>query len=223
MEFVVLPDHPAGAEALALALTPGLPCPTVIEHRSGRPWIVGDWRTDEIMSVAAGPRRLVLLGCATTQPDALAARLGRVRSLADLDDLARLIAGSFHLVASLGGGVRVQGTLSTACQVFYATVAGVTVAADRPETLAGASARASTGNGWRSNCWRRSGLPAAERGAVWRGVVARPSGTALRSAERRRPNPTWWTPPEPELPLGDGGRSARRDPRRRGACCGPEW
>ncbi|MBT3149344.1 hypothetical protein HTV45_00190 [Streptomyces sp. CHD11] len=137
MDFVVLPDHSAGAEALAPALSPGLPRPKVIEHHSGRPWLVGDWLDDEIVRVSAGPRRLVLLGCTTVHPDVLRARLSRVRSLTDLDDIARLPSGSFHLVASLDGDVRVQGALSTACQVFYARAAGVTLAASRAESLAG--------------------------------------------------------------------------------------
>ena len=206
MEFVVLPDHPAGAEALALTLTPGSPCPTVIEHHSGRPWIVGGWRTDEIMSVSAGPRRLVLLGCATAQPDALAARLGRVRSLADLDDLARLIAGSFHLVASFDGDVRVQGTLSTACQVFYATVAGVTMAAVRPEALADRIGAGIDEERVALELLSPFGppWPLSER-SVWRGVRSPPIGHCLEidrngTGRTRR----WWTPPEPERPLGDG-------------------
>lgn len=53
MEFVVLPDHPAGTDALALAPASGLPGPKVIEHHSGRPWLVGDWPDDEIVSVSA--------------------------------------------------------------------------------------------------------------------------------------------------------------------------
>ncbi len=207
MEFVVLPDHPAGAEALALAPTPGLPRPRVIEHHSGRPWLVGDWRDDEIVSVSAGPRRLVLLGCTTAQPDALAARLGRVRSLADLDDLARLAAGSFHLVASLDGLVRVQGTLSTVCQVFHATVAGVTLAADRPEALADRIGAAVDEERVALELLSPFGPPSPlSEGSVWRGVRSPRIGHCLEidrnGAGRTR---RWWTPPAPERPLGDGG------------------
>lgn len=206
MEFVVLPDHPAGAQALAPPPAPGSPRPNVIEHHSGRPWLVGDWPDDEIVSVSAGPRRLVLLGCANVRPDVLAARLGRVRSLADLDDLARLAAGSFHLVASIDGDVRVQGTLSSACQVFYATVAGVTVAADRPEALADRIGAVVDEERVALELLSPFGPPEplSDR-SVWRGVHNSRIGHCLEigrnGAGRTR---RWWTAPEPERPLGDG-------------------
>ncbi|MFE9682000.1 asparagine synthase-related protein [Streptomyces sp. NPDC006285] len=205
MEFVVLPDHPAGAEALALAPAP--PRPRVIAHHSGRPWLVGDWPDDEIVFVSAGPRRLALLGCVSAQRDVLATRLGQVRSLADLDGLARLAAGSFHLVASLDGHVRVQGTLSAACQVFHATVAGVTMAADRPEALADRIGARVDEERVALELLSPFGPPEplSER-SVWRGVRSPRIGHCLEidrnGAGRTR---RWWTPPAPERPLGDGG------------------
>ncbi|MFD6331144.1 asparagine synthase-related protein [Streptomyces niveus] len=206
MEFVVLPDHPAGAEALALAPSPGVPRPKLIEHHSGRPWLVGDWPDDEIVCVSAGPRRLVLLGCAKVRQDVLAARLGQVRSLADLDGPARLAAGSFHLVASIDGDVRVQGTLSTACQVFYAKVAGVTVAATRPDALADRIGASVDEERVALELLSPFGPPEPlSEGSVWRGVRSPRIGHCLEigrnGAGRTR---RWWTPPAPERPLGDG-------------------
>ncbi|MCF2436413.1 hypothetical protein LV779_27160 [Streptomyces thinghirensis] len=165
------------------------------------------------MCVSTGPRRLALLGCATAHPGVLEARLGRVRSLADLDEIARLPAGSFHLVASLDGDVRVQGTLSTACQVFL-----------RPRRRRDAwrpprrqpgrthRCRASTRNAWHSNCCPRSGPPEPlSEGSVWRGVRSPRIGHCLEisrdGAGRTR---RWWTPPEPERPWATAGSSARR-------------
>ncbi|MCC2268945.1 asparagine synthase [Streptomyces sp. CT1-17] len=206
MEFVVLPDHPAGAEVLASVPSPGLPRPKVLEHHSGRPWLVGDWPDDEIVCVGTGPRRLVLLGCAGVDPGALAARLDRARSPADLDDLARLPAGSFHLVASLDGEVRVQGTLSTACQVFYTRAAGVTVAASRAESLAARAGAGIDEERVALELLSPFGPPAPlSEGSVWRGVRSPRIGHCLEirrdgTARTRR----WWTPPEPERRLGDG-------------------
>lgn len=207
MEFVVLPDHSAGAEALAPVPSHGLPHPKVIAHHSGRPWLVGDWQDDEIVCVSAGPRRLALLGCATAHPGVLEARLGRVRSLADLDEIARLPAGSFHLVASLDGDVRVQGTLSTACQVFYARVAGVTLAASRADSLAGRIGASVDTERVALELLSPFGPPEPlSEGSVWRGVRSPRIGHCLEisrdGAGRTR---RWWTPPEPERPLGDGG------------------
>ncbi|WP_329377962.1 asparagine synthase-related protein [Streptomyces sp. NBC_01716] len=206
MEFVVLPDHPAGTDALALAPASGLPGPKVIEHHSGRPWLVGDWPDDEIVSVSAGPRRLVLLGCAKVRQEPLAAGLSRVRSLADLDGLARLAAGSFQFVASIDGEVRVQGSLSTACQVFYAKVAGVTMAANRPEALADRIGATVDEERVALELLSPFGPPEPlSEASVWRGVRSPRIGHCLEigrnGAGRTR---RWWTPPAPERPLGDG-------------------
>ena len=192
--------------ALAPALSPGLPRPKVIEHHSGRPWLVGDWPDDEIVFVSVGPRRSALLGCTTVRPDVLEARLGLFQSLADLDELGRLYAGSFHLVrrSTATSGSR---ALSTACQVFYARVAGVTLAASRAETLASRIGASVDTERVALELLSPFGPPEPlSEGSVWRGVRSPRIGHCLEigsdGAGRTR---RWWTSPEPERPLGDGG------------------
>ncbi|MYS95964.1 asparagine synthase [Streptomyces sp. SID5469] len=186
--------------------TAGPPPTHVIEHHSGRPWIVGCWNEEDVMVTAVGPHRVALLGRTTADADVLTRRLRDVRSVRDLDGLAATAAGSFHLVASVNGEVRVQGTLSAACQIYYATVAGVTLAADRPQALAdriGAdidedqvalALLSPFGPPW----------PLSER-SLWRGVCSPPTGHCLEIGRdgtgRTR---QWWTAPDPDRPLGNG-------------------
>jgi asparagine synthase (glutamine-hydrolysing) len=205
MEFVVLPDHPAGAE-IAARLTfqdePELVC-----HSSGRPWIVGVWRAGEMVSGSAGENQVVLLGCTTIAGDELARRIAGLRSVHELNTLAGELPGSFHLIASIGGEVRVQGTLSTACQVFSGTIAGedLTVAADRPQTiaaLAGSGVEEETLPLYLLSPWQPWPLNESN---LWRGVTTPPFGHYLRIERDGTAHAVgWWRPPEPELPFSEG-------------------
>jgi asparagine synthase (glutamine-hydrolysing) len=130
MEFVVLPDCPAGG-ALAVKLTGK----RRVDHASGRPWIIGDWNPREIKTVAAGPRKLVVIGPATLDTDAASRELGRLRTLHDIDKIASRQAGLCHLSVSADGRTRLQGSVSGARQVFTAMANGVSVAASSVSAL----------------------------------------------------------------------------------------
>ncbi|MGI5171231.1 asparagine synthase-related protein [Spirillospora sp. CA-253888] len=206
MEFLILPDHPAAARH---AREDG--GRQVLSHASGRPWIVGRWDAASLTEVAAGRNRLALLGATHVDPATLRPRLARARTVGDLDPLARALPGSVHLVASIDGRVRAQGSVSTARQVCHATVDGITLAGDRPQALA-----ALTGGGVREEVlalWMLApfGPPWPLSGqALWDGVgtvppdahlVIDPDGT---SRTRR-----WWTAPEPQVPLAEGAEALR--------------
>ncbi|MFI6585583.1 asparagine synthase-related protein [Embleya sp. NPDC050493] len=204
MEFVVIPDHPASGRIKTLV--PRSEEARVIDHASGRPWIVGHWSDADIVYAAAGDVRVVLFGPVSADPATLSRQLRRVHTVGDVDTIARSLHGCFHLVASIGGVVRAQGTVSSACQIFHGTVAGVTVAADRPQTQA-----AMTGDGIDEELLALQLLmpfgppwPLNTR-SVWRGVHALPPGHHLEispsGTARTRPH---WTPPEPEIPLTSG-------------------
>ncbi|MVO88548.1 hypothetical protein GPA10_28240 [Streptomyces sp. p1417] len=215
MDFVVLPDSPA-APAVAEPLTRD-PAVRVVRHSSGRPWLVGRWADEELTLVSSGTRRLAVLGRSTADGRRLEHMLARARTPDQLDDVARSLPGCFHLVASFGGWTRAQGSLSTARQIFFADVAGTTVAADGPRRLAQ---------------WTHPGrddAPAVDRDLlalrlltpvppwplslrpVWSGVSAlgvgcrldlSPAGTARQVR--------WWRPPEPDTPPGQAAEHLRR-------------
>ncbi|WJV44470.1 asparagine synthase-related protein [Streptomyces flavofungini] len=206
--FVVLPDTPGTPppdEAYPFA------APRLIPHPSGRPWLVGSWEPDEIRQVTVGPVRVVVIGRCPVTTTHLEGLCRRLRTLADVDALARQLPGSFHLVAAAGNATRVQGSVTGLRQVFHARLdGGIPVAADRADALA-----ALTGAGidehalaLRVVCGGMLPPPLSDRSA-WTGVSTVPHDHCLvlepdRARERR-----WWSPPAPELGLEEGASAVR--------------
>lgn len=194
--FVVLPDHEA-----ALAVARRIGAPGTLTHPSGRPWLVGRWRDDEITVVAAGDVRLAVIGWCPA--DVAKAELGRaasaLRDLAHLDDLARRLPGSFHLVASLGGRCRVQGTASGLRLVFHRRIDGVVVAADRADVLGEARIDEQS---LAVRLLFPTPHPLLER-TMWRDVECVPPGGALLMDGERARLTRWWQNPEPARGLAE--------------------
>lgn len=207
MSFVVLPDSEAASGVAGLVCTP--PGTQVVAHASGRPWIAGRWPAGGVRVAEAGQARVAVAGfCPVTaaELDTAAARLRRVE---DLATAAAGWGGSAHLLASVGGRTRVQGTASGVRAVFHARVDGLTVASDLPDTLAEL-----TGAGVDEEILALRLLifvpyPLRYR-SVWRDVHQVPAGWYLLT-ERDGAARTvrWWTPPEPEVPLAEGAAAVR--------------
>ncbi|MGP4110157.1 asparagine synthase-related protein [Streptomyces sp. 4N509B] len=211
--FLVFPDTPAAEPAARLAAsTPG--ARRTVLHASGRPWLVGAWAEEDVTLIRRGTHQLALVGGSARLDEPTRHTLGRalerVTTPHGLDAAASRLAGSCHLVASLDGHVRVQGSLSTARQVFHARVAGVTLAADSPVTLAPLLAAARL----------REDLLAAHLllplpwplfpQPLWSHVAAlavghwlelRPDGGSCEVG--------WWTPPDPDVPLAEAAGPLR--------------
>jgi asparagine synthase (glutamine-hydrolysing) len=130
--FIVLPDGRCGR-----SVAEGFRnhAPQLVEHASGRPWIVGQWAPDEMTVASAGRVRIAIIGCCPITATQLSALLAGVERIADVDRIVLELPGSFHLIASVKGQVRVQGSVSALRQVFYARVAGLVVAADNAQAL----------------------------------------------------------------------------------------
>ncbi|MGH4002445.1 MAG: asparagine synthase, partial [Pseudonocardiaceae bacterium] len=109
----------------------------MLRHRSGRPWLMGRWAADELVTAQVGGMQVAVIGCCPVTATALSGWAHRVRTVADLDRLGVGLSGSFHLVAAIDGKIRLQGSVSGLRRVFYTQVGNVTVAADRADVLAG--------------------------------------------------------------------------------------
>lgn len=206
--FVVLPDADAARtvpEALPTRWRPS----RVIEHPSGRPWILGSWPDAVAVTARAGRVALAVFGQHAVTAATLAAEAARIGDLADLDRLAASLVGSVHLVASVDGRIRVQGSVTGIRRVFAADVAGVPVAADRADVLA-----ALTGAGIDEQRLALqllhphvlhpvAGLP------VWRGVDVLDGRSYLVLDRAGRRPVRWWSPPEPVVPMAEGAPALR--------------
>ncbi|MFI1379351.1 asparagine synthase-related protein [Embleya sp. NPDC020886] len=208
MEFLILPDTSVPAPiAVANAGPPPWRC---IAHASGRPWLIGHWCDDDITVVVAGTRRLVLFGRTRLDIAAATRTLARAESPHDLDELARTLPGSIHLLASIDGRIRAQGALAGTRQIFHTRVAGVTVAADRPRRpadLVGAHLDEEAlalrllapGAPW----------PLTTR-TVWTGVGQLDAGCWLHiDTDGAARTVRWWQPPPAEVPLRHAAAGVR--------------
>lgn len=138
--FIVLPDVRNGrsvAEGFRNR------APQLVEHASGRPWIVGQRAPDEITVGSAGRARIAIIGCCPVTAAQLSELLIGVERIVEVDRIVRELSGSFHLIASVKGQMRVQGSVSALRQVFYARVAGLTMAADNAQVLISSTGRPS--------------------------------------------------------------------------------
>jgi asparagine synthase (glutamine-hydrolysing) len=158
----------------------------------------------------AGPTKIIVLGQHAVTSEQLAEAAGRIRAVADLDRLAGSLVGSSHLVASVGGQVRVQGTVTGVRRVFHAKVDGVTVAADRADLLARLLSAALDEQRLAVHLLEPPILYPLAGQPVWRGVVLLPTDHYLvLDSDGRHRSVSWWTPPEPVVPMAEGALALR--------------
>lgn len=205
--FVVLPDC---GTAVAAAGVMGPFARNVVEHASGRPWLMGVWPAGHVTLGCAGAARVAVIGGRGPGPREWARRVSRMRGIEEADRAAAGWAGDFHLLASMGCQVRVRGTAAGARRVFHAELGGVAVASGRADTLA-----ALTGAGIDPDvlALRLASVPVVyplEEHCVWRGVKGvRPDHCLLLDAAGRASTGRWWSPPEGALSFDEGAVTVR--------------
>ena len=205
--FVVLPDAAPAAgvgDRLRARSTQHVP------HRSGRPWLVGSWPENELVVGQAGQVKLAVLGQHAVTAAQLATAAAATDAVAHVDRLARSLVGSTHLVASVGGRVRVQGSITGLRRVFHARVGDVAVAADRADVLASLLDAGLDEQRFSMHLLGSFALYPLAGQPVWRGVrdVATDHYLVLNSDGSQR-SLRWWTPPEPVVPMAEGAPALR--------------
>ncbi|GAA3117684.1 lasso peptide isopeptide bond-forming cyclase [Streptomyces echinatus] len=206
--FAVFTDR---ADAAAAARSFTRPGSRTLAHASGRPWLVGHWHDDEVVTAGAGGASLAVVGCCPIDADELRRRAARLRDLAQLDALVRSLPGSFHLIGALDGQIRVQGTASGLRLVFHAEIDGVRVAATRADTLATVLGLDPDVEELAVRLLWPAPYPLFET-SMWRAVTAVPPQAAVVVAAdgRTARHTQWWTPPEPVQPLTEAAPLIRR-------------
>ncbi|MFJ9542910.1 lasso peptide isopeptide bond-forming cyclase [Streptomyces sp. NPDC101225] len=199
--FAVFTDR---ADAAAAARSFARPGSRTLAHASDRPWLVGHWHDDEVVTASVGGASLAVVGCCPIDAAELRRRAAHLRDLAELDALARSLPGSFHLVGALDGRIRVQGTASGLRLVFHAEIDGVRVAATRADTLAAVLGLDPDVEELAVRLLWPAPYPLFET-SMWRAVTAVPPQDAVVVAADGRTvrHTRWWTPPEPILPLAE--------------------
>ncbi|WP_433272480.1 asparagine synthase-related protein [Actinosynnema sp. CS-041913] len=202
--LVVLPDHP-DASPLTAALADA---PRRVDHPSGRPWLVGRWADVDLRIGTAGAVKIAALGFCAAGPDLLTRVAARTRDVHDLDSLA--LPGCFHLLATVAGHVRAQGTVSGLRRLVHTRIGGITVAATRADVLA-----LVTGAGIDDRRLPLSMVVSEVplhtlNHSLWRGIEAVDEDCCLLIApDGRARTRVRWTPPRDELPLAEAADRLR--------------
>ena len=205
--FVVLDDHespgPVGAALRARATGE-------LSHPSGRPWLLGCWPEGTMTTGQAGHTKLAVIGQHAVTPGQLTDAAARIRAVADLDGLAASLVGSCHLVASVAGRVRVQGTVTGVRRVFHASIGGAAVAADRADVLAGLLDAGLDEQRLALHLLEPHILYPLAGQPVWQGVAVLPTDHYLvLDGDGRHRTVRSWTPPEPVVPMAEGAPALR--------------
>ncbi|MGH3802881.1 MAG: asparagine synthase, partial [Pseudonocardiaceae bacterium] len=155
--------------------------------------------------------RIAIIGCCSITAAQLSTFLAGVEQIADVDRIVRVLSGSFHLIASVKGQVRVQGSVSALRQVFYARVPGLTVAADNAQVLV-SLAGATIDDRLIAPRLAYPQLPYPLDGqCLWRGVRNLSSDCCLILDDEGGDHILqWWSAPEPVLSLTEGAVAVRR-------------
>src|SRR5882757_2291862 len=207
--WLALADKPGQLQAVA-GREEHFP-PILATHASGRPLLVGDVEPTSTTVAVAGSVRVVVIGSAPVTAARLAELARGVRSVAEVDALARKLSGCFHLIVSVDGAVRIQGSLTGLRRVFHARVGSGTVAGDRADLLARV-VNAGVDHeelALRVVCGPQVPPPLIDR-TYWSGVHALPGDHYLSIAPDGTSRETrWWRPPSAELSLESGADAVR--------------
>ena len=205
--FAVLPDCESAAGVGTLLGARGV---ERIDHPSGRPWLVGRWPQGAATIGEAGDVKIAVIGQHATTAGQLSAAAARIRGVGELDRLAASLVGSSHLVASVAGRVRVQGTVTGIRRVFHARLDGATIAADRADLLACLLGTWLDEERLAVHLLEPPILYPLAGQPVWRGVALLPTDRYLvLDGDGRERSVKWWAAPEPVVPMAEGAPALR--------------
>ncbi|MET8622785.1 asparagine synthase-related protein [Kitasatospora sp. NPDC004669] len=158
----------------------------------------------------AGPVRVAVFGLSPVTRERLDSLTRTVRELSDVDKLARGLPGNTHVVASVHGRVRFQGTVTGTRTVFTARLDDVPIAGDRADVLAELTgAEPDEDLVAASVTYGMLFAPLSERG-WWRGVrQVAPDSCLVIPGDGPARAVRWWQPPEPDLPMSQGAAGVR--------------
>lgn len=207
--FAVLPD---GDAVCPLATAIRRHAPHEISHPSGRPWLLGRWADGSVTTGEARHTKIAVIGqhAPAATADQLSRAAGAIRTIGDVDVLAESLVGSSHLVASVDGRVRLQGSVTGIRRVFRARIGGATIAADRADVLASLlDAYVDPGRLALHLLEPHILYPLAGQ-PVWQAVEVLPTDQYLvLDAEGTQRSVRWWAAPEPDLPMAEGAMALR--------------
>ncbi|MGH3697273.1 MAG: hypothetical protein ACRDRX_25365 [Pseudonocardiaceae bacterium] len=129
--WIVLPDRP---DVQRVAMKWPSQSRWALAHASGNSWLLGSL-DQEVTLASVGPLRVAVIGACPVTATRLTDLVAGMRTVAELDVVAQALPGCFHLVASVDGAVRVQGSVTGIRRVFHTRIQGLPIAGDRADVL----------------------------------------------------------------------------------------
>ncbi|MGA4837529.1 lasso peptide isopeptide bond-forming cyclase [Streptomyces sp. G45] len=204
--FLVLPDTPAAGPAARAALPHAT---RQLRHPSGRPWLLGRWAPDTVTCGGRGRARIAVVGEHAVSSEEADRAADLAGDPAALDRRAATWPGSFHLVSTAAGQVRVRCGAIGVRRVHHARFGAggeaVTLACDRADVLADLAGAALDERRLAVELLSLDMLSPLSGQPVWHGVRTLPGGhclTLLPDGTARQAR--WWSPPDPGVPLAVG-------------------
>ncbi|MGW7522080.1 asparagine synthase-related protein [Streptomyces sp. NPDC054783] len=176
---------------------------------------MGRWNPGELTVGECGGVRLAVLGEHAVTSEEAARAAAAATDLASVDRFARSWHGSYHLLVSLRGQVRAQGTVTGVRSVFHGGAYPAHLAADRADVLADLIGAPLDEGRLALQMLSLGVLHPLSARPVWRGVEALPGHDYLvlernGRAHRKR----WWWLPRRDVPLAEGAATLRNELRR---------
>jgi asparagine synthase (glutamine-hydrolysing) len=205
--FVVLPDKDANRGVVSMLRARAT---HVLSHPSSRPWVVGRWTDDAVAIGHTGKNALMVIGQHAVTAAQLTDVAGRTRTVSEVDRFASSLVGSAHILASIDGQLRVQGTVTGTRPVFTAQIDGIALAADRADVLAALLGTGLNEERLAVHLLQPPILYPVAGQPVWEGVelVSGQNYVVINDDGRRR-TVHWWSPPEPVVPMAEGAPALR--------------
>ncbi|MEU5534452.1 asparagine synthase-related protein [Streptomyces sp. NPDC020362] len=171
---------------------------------------MGSWADDQIALATAGPVRVAVIGDCPISEERLLELAATITAVADVDRLASMLPGSVHLMASVDGQVRAQGSISGLRRIFHTRLDGVDVASDRADVLAEAAGATVDEQ---SLAVRLAGglalAPPLNERCLWTGISSLAPERCLEWTRDQARERVWWNPPVPHLSLHDAAAGVR--------------
>jgi len=205
--FLALPDNEA-AMAVANRVLPS--ADVIVDHPSGRPWLLARIPNRQVVVHREGPNRLALIGSTAADPQQLSRVSDSLRSPGDAVGVSARFAGSYCVVGSLAGQVYAQGSAMGVHRVFHALVDGVRVICNRADVLAELGGLQIDATALALRLVRSLPHPFQEI-PLWNGLrpVAPQNYITVDRDGRNWNSGMWWRRPESRLSRAEGANRLR--------------
>lgn len=192
---VALPDA-EGTERIAGTVRSA--ATTILNHPSGRPWLLIRTQHSNDVRHIDHPFPIALVGSTSATNDELAKTAGHIHTRRDLPQFSRIFDGSFTVFSSFKGEAFVNGPALQSRKTFHTVIDGIRVVADRADVLASLGNLPIDDVALATKLARGVPHPTQDI-SMWSGInqLPGPNFLSIRADGRSYDTGIWWSRPQP--------------------------